>query len=87
MHKPWFIAFTKKKKLNVKLLSDCAEYFSVSLSAAAFRYAEIGNAPCAIVFSSRGIVKWSIVIYKNVAFFLLSFILYLIFCIFLISNF
>jgi len=59
MHKPWFEEFTKSKKLSLTLLSECAEHFTVSLSAAAFRYAEIGNAPCAIIMSTDGVVKWS----------------------------
>ncbi len=59
MHEPWFIEYTKNKKLNINLLSDCAKQFSVSLSAAAFRYAEIGSTPCAIIMSTEGVVKWS----------------------------
>ena len=59
MHKPWFVEFTENKKFNTKLLSECAEYFSVSLSAAAFRYAEIGYTPSSIIMSTNGIVRWS----------------------------
>jgi Zn-dependent peptidase ImmA (M78 family) len=58
MHEPWFLEFTGNKKLNIKLLSNCAEHFSVSLSAVAIRYAEIGTVPSAILLSTKGIVKW-----------------------------
>ncbi|MBK8946950.1 MAG: ImmA/IrrE family metallo-endopeptidase [Ignavibacteriae bacterium] len=59
MHEPWFIEFTKGKKLSSDLLSNIAEYFKTSLSSAAMRYAELGKTPTAIVFSKDGIIKWS----------------------------
>ena len=59
MHEPWFEKYVRGKKLNSKLLKDTANYFNVSLSAAAIRYAEIGSYPCAIIMSTDWHVKWS----------------------------
>ena len=59
MPEDWFCAFTKGKKFDKKLLSGTAEYFDISLSAAALRYAEIGHHPVAIIMSKDGVVKWS----------------------------
>jgi Zn-dependent peptidase ImmA (M78 family) len=59
MHEKWFIDYVKGKKINAALLRDTASYFSVSLSAASIRYAEIGTHPAAVVMSKDGIVKWS----------------------------
>src|SRR5690606_22755224 len=58
MPEEWFKKFTMGKRFNKKLLADTAEYFNTSLSAAALRYAEIGNHPTAIIMSSEGKVKW-----------------------------
>lgn len=58
MHEHWFVNFVKGRKPNSLLFRDTAEYFNVSLSAAAIRYSEIGTHPTAIVFSKEGIVKW-----------------------------
>ena len=59
MPEGWFCSFTKGKKFDKKILSETAEYFDISLSAAALRYAEIGNHPIAIIMSKDGVVKWS----------------------------
>ena len=59
MPEDWFCTFTKGKKFEKKLLSGTAEYFDISLSAAALRYAEIGNHPVAIIMSKDGVVKWN----------------------------
>ncbi len=59
MHRPWFNDFTKDRDINFNLLKEIAEYFNVSLSAAAFRYINIGRHPAAIIFSRKGIVEWS----------------------------
>jgi Zn-dependent peptidase ImmA (M78 family) len=61
MHDRWFTDFVKGKKLNAKLLQETSEYFNVSLSAIATRYAEIGTHPAAIVFCKKGIIKWSVI--------------------------
>lgn len=59
MHEPWFVERVKGKKLTVELLKETANYFDVSLTSVAIRYAEIGTHPAAIVMSREGIVKWS----------------------------
>jgi Zn-dependent peptidase ImmA (M78 family) len=59
MPEDWFCAFTKGKNFDKKVLSETAEYFDISLSAAALRYAEIGNHPVAIIMSKDGVIKWS----------------------------
>ena len=59
MPEEWFCSFTKGKRFEKKILSDIADYFGVSLSAAAMRYAEAGNHPVAIIMSKDGVVKWS----------------------------
>ena len=59
MPEEWIVNFTKGKKFGKKLLSETAEYFDISLSAAALRYAEIGNHPVAVIMSKDGVVKWS----------------------------
>ena len=59
MKSEWFTDFTKGKKLNIDLLKETASYFGVSLSAAALRYAEIGQSPMAVIMSKNGIVQWS----------------------------
>jgi len=59
MREEWFTEFTKKRKLNMELLKDISEYFKVSLTAAALRYAEIGNTPIAVILSKNGYVSGS----------------------------
>ena len=61
MREEWFTDFTKKHILNLELLKDTAEYFKVSLTAAAIRYAEIGNTPIAVILSKAGSVYASII--------------------------
>jgi Zn-dependent peptidase ImmA (M78 family) len=58
MHKPWFGKYIKDRKINIELLKDISKYFRVSLSAAGYRYANIGRYPCAIIFSTGGAVRW-----------------------------
>jgi Zn-dependent peptidase ImmA (M78 family) len=58
MHKPWFGNFIKDRKVSMDLMKEIAEYFSVSLTAAAVRYAEIGKYPTAVIMSTAGRVKW-----------------------------
>jgi hypothetical protein len=59
MREEWFTGFTKKHKVNMELLKDTAEYFKVSLTAAAIRFAEIGNTPIAVILSKNGYVYGS----------------------------
>jgi len=58
MPEKWVRDFTKGKKFEKSILSIMADYFCVSLSAAAMRYAEIGNHPVAIIMSKDGVVLW-----------------------------
>ena len=58
MHKPWFGSFVKDRKINMDVLKELAEYFNVSLTAAAIRYAEIGKYPVAVILSRNGKVEW-----------------------------
>ncbi|MFA6599312.1 MAG: ImmA/IrrE family metallo-endopeptidase [Ignavibacteriaceae bacterium] len=59
MHRPWFSAFTAKREINFELIKETAEYFNVSLTAAAIRYATIGKYPVAIIFTRDGKKIWS----------------------------
>ena len=59
MHRPWFNEFIIKREINFELIKELANYFNVSLSAAAFRYVNIGKYPTAVIYSKDGIVKWS----------------------------
>ena len=67
MHEPWFLEYVKgetrqsgaRQAVNVKLLQNVANYFNVSLSAAAIRYAQLGNYPTVIIMSKNGKVAWS----------------------------
>ncbi len=58
MPEEWFINKSKGKKFSKQILDMLAEYFNVSLSAAALRYAEIGTHPVAVIMSKDGIIKW-----------------------------
>jgi len=55
----WINSFTKKEKPGIKLLKSAAEYFRVSISAAALRLAELGSYPMAVIMSTNEVVKWS----------------------------
>jgi len=59
MYRPWFTDFTAKREINFELVKEIAEYFNVSLTAAAIRYATIGKYPVAIIFSRDGKKIWS----------------------------
>jgi len=59
MHKPWFSKYIKDRKINFELIKDISSEFSVSLTAAAIRYANIGKYPVAVIFSKEGHVAWS----------------------------
>ncbi len=59
MHRPWFTDFTAKREINFELIKEAAEYFNVSLTAAAIRYANISKHPVAIILSREGRKAWS----------------------------
>lgn len=58
MHRPWFMDYTKNTEPSIELLIDTANYFNVSLSAAAIRFIEIGHMPAAIIYCVDNRVKW-----------------------------
>lgn len=57
MHKPWFSNFIKDKKMSFELLMEIAKYFNVTLTAAAFRYANIGQHSIVVILSEGGVIK------------------------------
>lgn len=59
MYRPWFNKFIIKRNVNFDLIKELANHFSVSLSSAAIRYANIGKYPVAVVYSKNGKVAWS----------------------------
>lgn len=59
MPRPWFNDYIIKRDINFELIKEIANHFNVSLSAAAFRYVNIGKYPTAVIYSKDGVVKWS----------------------------
>lgn len=59
MPKEWFLEFTGRKSICVKLLQDVTKKFGVSLTAAAIKYAETGAFPTAVILSQNCEVKWT----------------------------
>lgn len=55
----WLAEFVMGKKLSALLLTEIAEYFSVSLSAAAIKVAQLDLYPCAFVMCTNSKVKWN----------------------------
>ena len=54
-----FLSETRGKMISLEMLSNTATTFNSSITATAFRYAEIGNHPTSIVFCRNGKVQWS----------------------------
>lgn len=61
MHKPWFSEFTKNTPICLDLIKQISEEFEVSITAAAIRYAEIGQYPTAVIMSKNNLVQWSFI--------------------------
>jgi Zn-dependent peptidase ImmA (M78 family) len=59
MPSEWMSEFSRKEKPGINLLKNTAEYFKVSISAAALRIASMGMHPVAVIMSTGGKVKWS----------------------------
>lgn len=59
MHKPWFSRFIKNIPVCMDLIKQISAEFNVSLTAAALRYAEIGQYPIAVIMSKDSSVQWS----------------------------
>lgn len=53
-----FKLFVKGRKFNFELLQATAAHFHVSITAAAIRFAAIGNHPLMIVFGRKGKIAW-----------------------------
>lgn len=58
MHKPWFLDYTRKTEISIELIQETANYFRVSLTAAAIRFIEIGQFPSAIIYCKNRKVQW-----------------------------
>lgn len=61
MHKPWFSKFIKNTPVCMELIKQISEEFQVSITAAAIRYAEIGQYPIAVIMSKDNLVQWSFI--------------------------
>ncbi len=61
MHKPWFGEFIKNTPVCIDLIKNIAAEFRVSLTAAAIRYAQIGQYPVAVILSKNNLVQWSVI--------------------------
>jgi Zn-dependent peptidase ImmA (M78 family) len=53
-----FTAKVKRKKLDLTLIEEVAEYFGASKTATFLRYRDLGAFPVMIIFIENGIVKW-----------------------------
>lgn len=53
-----FVSHCLGRKPGFDTVSELAETFKTSLSAAAYRYAEIGNYPCVLIASKEGKIAW-----------------------------
>ncbi len=61
MHKPWFSKFIKNVPVCMDLIKQISEEFDVSITAAAIRYAQIGQYPVAVIMSKDNQVQWSFI--------------------------
>jgi len=58
MHDEWFVKSTANRKFSKTLLQETANLFSVSLTAAAIRYSELGYYPTAVIMVKEEKVAW-----------------------------
>ena len=58
MKRDWFFEFTTGKGINFRLLKEAANYFNTSLSSVCIRYSQLGDTPCAFIFTTGGKIKW-----------------------------
>lgn len=61
MYKPWFSKYIKNMPVCIDLIKQIADDFKVSITAAAIRYAEIGQYPIAVILSKNSVVQWSFI--------------------------
>jgi len=59
MFRPWFNKIILNRPVNMDLIKETAEQLGVSLTAAAYRYAETGQYPVAVIMSRDGKVEWT----------------------------
>lgn len=57
----WFKEFTGAKEFKPEMIKRSADYFNVSLTAAAIRYTEVGEIPTAVIMSTDKVVKWKFI--------------------------
>lgn len=55
-----FREYIFRKKFNFQLIDNLRARFKVSITACAFRFAQIGNHPIMIIYAENGIVKWKL---------------------------
>lgn len=53
-----FKADVFRKKFNFDLIDFLRKEYNVSITACAFRFAQIGNCPIMIVYAENGLIKW-----------------------------
>lgn len=53
-----FTGKVKRKKLELTLIEEVAEYFGASKTATFLRYRDLGDFPVMIIFIEDGIIKW-----------------------------
>jgi Zn-dependent peptidase ImmA (M78 family) len=59
MPEKMFKRFTTKKMISFDLIKDISNFFETSITSSAFRYAEIGNHPVALIYCVDSKVKWA----------------------------
>jgi Zn-dependent peptidase ImmA (M78 family) len=53
-----FVDFTSNSKFGVELILETAKYFESSITSTSIKYADFGNDPVAMVYTSNGKIKW-----------------------------
>lgn len=53
-----FTRKVKRRKLELPLIENLAEYFGASKTAAFLRYKDLGDFPVMVIFIENGIIKW-----------------------------
>lgn len=53
-----FKKIMENKTLSLPSITDIADYFNVSIQAAAIKYTQLAKASCAVILTDSGIIKW-----------------------------
>lgn len=53
-----FQEIMKDKTFSLASITDIADYFNVSMQAAAIKYTQLAKASCAVILTESGIIKW-----------------------------